>query len=979
MYNTINSCLRSILCAIFVSGALTAATAAQDQQDPNKPIPLAEGTIQFNFFKDAQWRPIIDYYAKEAGLALQVIDPPPEGTFDYRSDREMSMTEALDLINQNLIMRDRVLIRSRDQLLLLDLTKGIPEDIIETVKPDELDKRGKYEIVKCSYDLEGLDASQIRSQIEPLVSQVHQRNIAVIPAANLMQIQETVMNLKEIRAVLDIAKNAFGPNNWQIDSIVLKHVSPDEILSRAVLVGINRETMRSEDGNLNLSIDPFSNKIFFTGTQQRLQQFRRLVATVDVPPENMGDTNIEKPYFDRYAVRGDSELIHDVLQTLLADRPDVRLDFDDKTGQIFLLGRKTEHELVLSTINQVQGSSDELAVIPLDEYDPDVMIETLQTLFRQDDSEDAPTTGPIFKADTLNNRLIVRGTPQEVAMAQKIVSELDIPYSVPDSRRTSPRILPMSGGQFDQALGYFEQMWPTLDRQNEITVELPGKRKLFFDYKQKRLYDVYGMDPDSDEEETTEQPETDANVPEAVNPPAKDDGRQGRSDFRRMTNPLWLSPLASLTAAPMILTQDQDNGSGKSSDESKQDDTQPQSDEPKSVPGAPITIQITDYAIVLVGEDMEALDDIEQMMLQQLNELAATGDLALFLLKHRNANEAKDLLEMYLGISSGGGGGGGSALGSLLGGAMSNAVGGAAGDMIGGLLGGGGSSLGAGGGIYEPEGPVSIVPDVKNYNIMVRASAADMTMIRQLVDLIDQPELGQRPQPLGETFIIALRYRDAFEIEAIIRKNLSQILRDSEQGGGQNQANQQAQMQQQMLRELLGRGGRGGRQAQAEIEPPKASLTVDDKNQTLVVTGPRFIHDQILDMVQALDVPNTRPAPYVDFIPIKGRFNAQDLANSLDTAFPGMLEFVEDVEAGSGGGTTNNNRPGGTGSSARTPAGMGGQNAENFRNMIQQLQRRGGQGGAITIPGGGNRGGGNRGGGQRGGGQRGGDRGGRGN
>ena len=167
------------------------------------------------------------------------------------------------------IVRDRVLVRNRDLLLLYDLTKGIPEDIIETVTPDELDSRGKYEILKCEYNVEGLDANDLRDQIEPLVSGVHRQKLNVIPAANLMIIQETGMNLRKFRTILQLAKSAFGRDKWDIDWVELKHVSPDEILTHVHLLGVSRETLQTEDGQLRLSIDPFGIKILFTGTPER--------------------------------------------------------------------------------------------------------------------------------------------------------------------------------------------------------------------------------------------------------------------------------------------------------------------------------------------------------------------------------------------------------------------------------------------------------------------------------------------------------------------------------------------------------------------------------------------------------------------------------------------------------------------------------------------------------------------------------------
>ena len=935
-----------VAAALMIAGIFaTSSGFAQQENDVNRPVDLPQDKFSIRFAEKLEWADLIKYYAERAGLSLQLIDSPPDGVFDYQSDREMNMQEALDLINQMLITNNRVLIRNRDLLLLYDLSRGIPEDIIETVAPENLDSRGRYEIVKSIFDIKTLSADDLEEQFGRYITEPHRSKFAIIPAANEMIVQETVMNLLEIRRAL--AKAIDNDENWDISSIDLNHVSHEEILAQLPLIGVNRDTLASADERFRISVDPMGGRLFCSGDAKTMRRFKRLVETIDVAPSAEDGVETGPAFVHGYPVRGDIELVFKVLNVILSGRPDVKLAFDEGEGKIILLGKQSAHDMVESTIEKVQGGSDKFAVIELVEFKPDDMVDTLRSLFHQT-AGDEGTPGPVFHADKTNNRLAVRGTPQEVRLARQMIADLDVSQAIGSGPREPLRRIDMTSAELNSTLDFFEQMWPTLDLSNELIVERPGERPLQYDHKKRSFFELYRVPARKGTEDWVEPDDLESNT-ERPSP---------QSSIR---------PSAIFKFASLLPSAIRNEFSGVRVNQCalfgtpyRQDETTSENapqieaqlpEEEISVPGAPIRLHITDFGVILNSKDLDALDRIVSLMMGHLNAGSGFPNIVIFELRFRPADEAKSMLESYLGLS-GGGGGGGNPLGSIIGGAMSNAMGGGAGNMVSSLMGGGSAS--SDGGIYEPEDPVSIVEDVARFTLAVSASARDMEMIRQLIDLIDQPELNQKPNPLGETHTIKMNYRDPTEIAGIIHTQLKDLL--NSEGGD---ASQPQMDEQKMLQALMQGGGDGDKTVS---KPPKGSLSVDTANQSLIFTGPSHIYDQVMLVVKLTDIPIAIPDEQMELVSMDG-INPNLFIHGLEQALRGKIKIISADGTDSSGTAPTANANGG----ANRRGGTQGFDANAIQRMMQQQRRGGGRGGGGR--GGGGRGGGGRG---RGGGGRGG-------
>ncbi len=952
-----------------------AETGVQDDE-ADRPIQKT-GTDKIRFSFDEQpWKPIIEFFAEEAGFSLQPIDTPPEGSFKYHDDREYTVMEALDQINGALRLRGFTLIRNNKMLVLMKDTE-IPESLIETVLPEELESRGKYEILRCVYKMDGLENSTIVEQIQNFTSK--ERSFLYIPDAAKLYVVDTGAKLRDVRGMLAAAREKMIGSNLKFKSYDMEVTDPESLLEVArSMMMIPQGSTGLPDNSFSYAIEPLGDTIYLKGTEDKIDEFLRIAEMVDTEKGDDTGMTIVKPYLRKYTTIGDPELVFKILQTVLEGRDGVRMDQDENTGAVYVWGRDDDHAIVEANVPELSKSLDDFAQITV-ASDPTEMIIKLQAMLGQSD-EDSVMKGPRLLADPDNDLIIVSGTPGEVARVRDMVAEFDKVGGISDGPRTNSRMIEISDFTLAEEIAtMLGETSSTLGRRNRLNFVWPKDRESL--RNKKRGMKALGLPPtDSLPKEYEDRGQG------QDNPPANDGRLPAKSGDSPKSGSGKLSPQipktfssiltlrqTSYVSAPVF--QDDDNGkAGKTSDETKKSgysqDYKPPVQLP-SIPNAPVEIKVTQYGIMLTSDDLDALDDLEYWIMQRLDAETEVQLPTIFYLKHRKVDQAITILENILGIDDGGGGGGGGVAGGMIGGMMSNMMGGGAGDLLGDLLGGGGGLDSEASGIELEGVDVRISTDIGfNSLIISGATENDLDLISQMIDYIDQPGAPHSPELVGKTRVIHVEYRDPVELTDVIRKQLPDYIKPEGGASGQNnaQAQQAAQMQQmaKAMQQLTGQGGKRGKSDNPDAERPKAQLGVDEETGNILVTGPEFIYYEVLDVVRQLDLPELNLPKHVEHVPSAGKVSPELLQRALGSMFGDKVVFGDGTgtqQSGAGGAGTRN------GATRSTQPGGGGAAEQMQRAMQSQLMNAMRARGGTTQRGGQQRGGG---GGQRGGGGRGG-------
>jgi hypothetical protein len=348
-----------------------------------------------------------------------------------------------------------------------------------------------------------------------------------------------------------------------------------------------------------------------------------------------------------------------------------------------------------------------------------------------------------------------------------------------------------------------------------------------------------------------------------------------------------------------------------------------------------IVVSVTPDGIILQSEDTAALDEFESLLRTfSGSSTAAAREPVVFWLKYAKADVAAGLLQTLLG----GGGGGGSLLGDI----ATSALGEVGGGILGGLLGAGTSSSST----LQASGTVSIVADPRLNALIVQANPADLVLVEQLLEVIDQESSPEDVQTAGKPRMIPVIYTNAEEIAGVLRQVYANRL-----ATGSSQQRQPSP--EEFLQALRGGGGgrdggRGG-SSQARGEEAKMTLGVDQRSNSLIVTAPDPLFQEVQALVSQIDHAGTESNETIQVLTLKRA--SPELVQKAVTSIVGSSVTTGTTSSSTTGQSSSTSPSASSSESPRSEP-----NVEDIRRRIEffrSLQQGGGPGGPTGGPTGG--------------------------
>lgn len=578
-----------------------------------------------------------------------------------------------------------------------------------------------------------------------------------------------------------------------------------------------------------------------TETAGRLRTIRSVIDAAESPTS----TGIgESPQLEVYSISGaDSGAVLAVLQTLMAERPGVRLATDPQTGNLIALAKPSEHFTIRATISQMQQDARRIEVIPLRNVDPQTAVLAIAKLFKQNIGDDPDPTAPRVDADLATRSLLVRASPSQLAQIESLLEkmgETDRGASGVAASGGNVRIIPLTGSAAQNALTQIERIWPAL-RSNPIRIvnqhaDIPEYRPSDSgasldggDWRGEFLDMLPSDFPPVKTDGSTEP--TSPPTPRGASQPALPS--QTRADNRTVDQP------SNRVRATFAQLEQKENPEPDAPVTVEPAPVEPEAtDKPaESKRGAPILVAPGPGGTVIASEDTEALDQLEQLLSASANRTAASGrEYAVFYLKYAKAAAAAETLGHVFGTSSSGGG---SLMGDIAGAALGDVGGGLVGDLL------GVNSTSSSSGFLA--GSVEIVPDVRLNALIVNARPAELDMIDRLLRILDQRTGPETVEAGGRPRLIPVYHTQAAKIAEIVQ----QVFQDRLQSAG-GQAGQPSP--EDILRMLSrGRGGPGGGASGEAEKIEKMSIGIDERNNALVVRAPDPLFMEVEALVRELD------------------------------------------------------------------------------------------------------------------------------
>ncbi|MFM7117758.1 MAG: hypothetical protein ACKO0N_14075, partial [Planctomycetota bacterium] len=154
--------------------------------------------LQFNFGSQ-NWEDVLRWFAKQADLSL-VMSSAPEGSFNYTDTNQYTPSQAINLLNSILLTKGYTLVRRDKLLILVEISGGIPEEILPRVSVADLDKRGSFEIVSVMFSLGTKPSATVMAEVKPMLG--NYGKMALLPQSNQLLVTETVGKMKAINMLI---------------------------------------------------------------------------------------------------------------------------------------------------------------------------------------------------------------------------------------------------------------------------------------------------------------------------------------------------------------------------------------------------------------------------------------------------------------------------------------------------------------------------------------------------------------------------------------------------------------------------------------------------------------------------------------------------------------------------------------------------------------------------------------------------------
>ncbi len=935
------------------SKAVTAEFAPSDNPGP-RSAKGGELFVTFNF-KYAPWDLVLKKFAELSNSTLDIDEVPP-GTFTYRDAGKHTVTEALDVINGYLLKKGFVLVRRDNFLVVHNLERPIPPNLIPKVPLSELPKRGRNELMSVVMPLGNIDAKSAAEEIKDLLGPYPQGKVLPMVATNQLFVTDIGSNLQQIHELLD-GLGAVVQKGTTFKAFKLAHISATEAervlremfalpargaLTRTTPVA-DQTAQRSNDrqsrwggngfpfggggfpwgggggfpdfqgggrgnrGNrggggggdnngdgsdrqaqpatpapsarMSIAIDPRQNNLMVTCSVEDMRLVEETIKTIDVPDPEGGRgapvRSVNEPTLRVYPLENADPAV--VVDVLYATVPGIIIREDTKTRRVNVWATPSEQEQVTEIVKQLDdGAGESVTVIPLRQMEAVPAAASLKSLFsvtRQDP--------PSIEADAAGRRLMIRGSPDQVAQIKSLLQQMGEDGNVKvaaEAHNSGPiRRVDTRGRSPAEVLGLVERLLPPSENSfirivPPSSIGAPAFRRSQFDDLRN------DNSPEMRRRGSRTAPGVPSERPASASPEAGDGGprRTGakRASVATGTLPPGVyrdtaatRPARAVREVPVegvafreadesaeiddlsrqlenaLRDQDQVAGEDDPSDEAREPRAQqaeparsprplerPARDRTAKSSSEPAELRMTVYdgKILMASTDNEALDRMERLIQALSAATALRTKWTVYYLRVADAAETATMLGHLFPEGS-----------------VARAT-----QTTGPLFGGLASLRTADAGLGSPNrgGALRIIPEVRANALFISGPEDEVNQVMEALNVLDSAEL---PESLKDRVprMIPVQYADVNDVAEIVKDVYKEHM-----DGGQQGNNRQNQPQVGFNPMAMFMGGQqqqqqGGRNARSV----QLSIGVDARTNTLVVSASDSLFRQIEALVGSLD------------------------------------------------------------------------------------------------------------------------------
>ncbi len=634
-------------------------------EPPNKKEfevrPDEKGMVQFQF-RNQPWPDLLRWLAETSNLSLDWQELPND-YLNIATQRKQSLEETRDQFNRHLLARGFTMLEL-DGMIQVVKTAGINVSLVPKVPPDALESLPPNRFVRTSFTLTTLIAKEAAVEFKPLVSSNGTLN--PLESTNRLEAMDSAGNLLEIYRILQEEQSEEAQESLAREfelEFVRANDAREQIIS---FLGLENKTNRAASGRMSQqelmmqqqemqmrmqqqqmqqqqggkpAAPAANNEIYVVANVRRnsviahappdkMAIIAAFLKRIDVPNENSASLQSIETRMKVYRLMSlDPKQFVTSMMAMDALEPTTKLEVDEKNRAIIAYASLSDQLIIQQTLDRLDGSARDFEVIQLRRLRAEDVAGTIKFLMgkeepKQDDRNrrmlfdpfgfsrpQEPTNDDSFRvgANSQDNQLLLWANDVEIKEVNKLLVKLG---EIPPQGLQRSRVRTIDASRSPETKEYLKRLQEAWSKVSPNPLVLPEDTE--FETK-----DAVNTPPeptsDSKGTETGREKPSEASVEKEGS--EEKGAKKSNADVTQTEGQSTDVPGGRLSlhqdGSDSPASADAKKSSGDEAAGSKRAATAAETS-----PADAIRLQFDERGnLILTGDDLDALDRLEQMML----------------------------------------------------------------------------------------------------------------------------------------------------------------------------------------------------------------------------------------------------------------------------------------------------------------------------------------------------------------------------
>ncbi len=384
-------------------------TTLDDEADPSEFGVMVgdDGKVAFEF-RNQPWVDLVEWLADISDLPLDWLELPGDRV-NMRSPGRYTVVETRDLFNRYLLARGYTLLEI-DGGLTVAKTASINPAIVPRVDPEDLESLPMHSFVRTSLDVGWLSAEKLSEELKPMISS--NGRLTALTTTNRIEAMDAAVNLRQVADLLARELNSASRESLAPE-FKLRYLPAEEakqMLEQFLGVEKKKETpmtpqqmqmmqqQRSQNPGavptekkveVSIVANARQNSVIIRAPADRIAIATEFLRRIDVPRDDMMSLADVKTRVQVFRLSSlDPEKLIEIVSEMNVLEPTTRIRPDKDNDALIVSGSAADRFIIASLLERLDGSGRKFEVMSLRRLDAAEVAESIAFLMGQKDEDD---------------------------------------------------------------------------------------------------------------------------------------------------------------------------------------------------------------------------------------------------------------------------------------------------------------------------------------------------------------------------------------------------------------------------------------------------------------------------------------------------------------------------------------------------------------------------------------------------------------